>query len=99
MKSLREQVGERDGFNCVAGGDEGAQITRQRGRVAGDVDQRGSGDCGEQRGDLRAEAGAGRVDDDEFGRLGGPCAAQKLQRVAIDGLAACAAEIVHECGS
>jgi len=47
----------------VAGGEEGAQVAGQRGRIAGDVDQPGRGDLGEKDGDVRAEAGAWGVKD------------------------------------
>ena len=44
MKGLGKEVGEGDGLDLVARGDERAQVAGQRGRVAGDVDQRGRGD-------------------------------------------------------
>jgi hypothetical protein len=54
MEGLGKEVREGDGLDRVAGGDEGAQIACERCGVAGDVDQRGCRDLGEERGDLRA---------------------------------------------
>src|SRR5580698_39630 len=98
VEGLREEVGQRDGFDCVAVGDEGAQVAGERGGVAGDVDQRGHGDGGEERDDFCAEAGAGRVDYDEVRRFGWARVAEKLKRVGVEGFANRATQIVNERG-
>jgi hypothetical protein len=64
MKGLGKKVGEGDGVDCVARGDESAQVAGQGCRVAGDVDHGGRGDGGEEGDDFGAEAGAGRVKND-----------------------------------
>ena len=46
VKGLRKEVGEGYGLDSVAGSDERAQITSQRGGVAGDTNQRGRSDLG-----------------------------------------------------
>src|ERR1039457_6267926 len=67
MESLGKKVGERDGLDCVSRGDERAKVAGQGCRVAGDVDKCGGGDLCEQRRDIGAEAGAGRVQDNQVG--------------------------------
>ncbi len=63
MEGLGKEVGEGHGLDGVARGGERAQVAGQGCRVAGDVDERGCGDLSKQRGDVWAEANAGRIDD------------------------------------
>ena len=58
---LGKEIGEGDGFDPVAGGEERAQVAGQRGGIAGDAGQGRGGDCGQQRAALRAQANARRV--------------------------------------
>ena len=53
----------------VAGGGEGCEVAGEGFGGAGDVDEGGGGDAGEQRADFEAGAGAGRVEDDEVGAV------------------------------
>ena len=85
MEGLGKEIGEGDGLDCVARGDERAQVAGQGCRVAGDVDQRGRGDLSEQRVISGAEAGARRVDDDQIGtadRSAVPASRRRKSRVA-----------------
>jgi hypothetical protein len=68
VKGLRKEIGKGDGLDSVAGSEERAQIAGQRGRVAGDANQRGSGDLGQQCTGFRAQASARRVQDDQVGQ-------------------------------
>ncbi len=67
MEGVREEVGESDGVDGVSGGEEGAEIAGESCGIAGDVDDGGRADGGEERGDVWAEAGARRVENDEVG--------------------------------
>ena len=95
VEGLREEIGEGDGFDCVAGGEECAEIAGQRCGIAGDVDERWRGDVCEKRGGFWAQASAWRVDDYEVGtvRLVYMCAAGAAQEVeggGVDGFCGCA---------
>ena len=75
----------RDG---VAGGGEGGEVGGEGFGRAGDVDEGGRGDAGEQVADFAAGAGARRVEDDEVGAValedGG---AEEVERGGFDGVA------------
>jgi hypothetical protein len=98
MKGLGEEVGEGDGFNLIAGGEQGAEVASERGGVTGDVDERWGGDLGEECGDFRAQAGAGWVDHNQI-RTGGSGlggAAEEVEGGGADGDAAGAFEVGGE---
>src|SRR5690606_26908129 len=61
---VREEVVAGEGGDVVAVVDGGAQVARQRRRVAGDVDDPARPQLGERRDDLGPGAGARRVQDD-----------------------------------
>lgn len=42
VKGLGKKVGERDGFDLIASGEESAEVAGEGCRVAGDVDERWS---------------------------------------------------------
>ena len=67
VEGVREQVRERDGVERVSGGQKGAQIAGQGGRIAGDVDQGRCCDRAKQGSDFRAETGAWRVNHNQVG--------------------------------
>src|SRR5580658_7326573 len=101
MEGVRKQVGQGDGVNCVPRCNEGAQVTSERGGVAGDVDERGRADLGEEGSDLRAEAGARRIHNDEIWNdeiwmLARLFVAEKIEGRGADGGSRCALEILFE---
>lgn len=101
MKGLREQVGERNGLDLIAGGDQSAEIAGEGGWVAGDVDERRGCDGCQQRGDFGAEARARGIENNEVGdRLVGPAqvavGTEELEGVGVDGMAGGAFEVMQE---
>ena len=78
---LGEEVEEVEVGDGVAGGGEGFEVGGEGFGRAGDVDEGGRGDAGEQCADLGAGAGAGRVEDDEAGRSRWRTAARRKSRV------------------
>src|ERR1035437_3596199 len=66
---LGEEVEEMELGACVAGGAQDCQGGWEGFGRAGDVDERGRGDPGEERADFGAGSGAGWVEDDEVGAL------------------------------
>ena len=88
VKGLRKEVNEGDGLDSIAGSDERAQITSQRGGVARDADQRRSGDLCQQRAYLRAQAGARRVHDNQIGSSRALGAMARVNLKEVEGLVA-----------
>ena len=80
MKGLREQIGERDGFDRITVRQKHTQIARQRRRIAGNIYQRRRRDLSKQRGNVRTQARSRRIDDDQVGPLAAAVATQKIER-------------------
>ncbi len=66
---LGKEIDKVELGDAIAGGGEGLEIGGQRLRRAGDIDEHGRGDAGEQSADLRPGAGARRIEDDEVGAV------------------------------
>src|SRR5208337_1033705 len=79
VKGLGKEVGEGDGLNRVARAEEGAQVTGQGGRIAGDVNQRGRGGLREQGAGLSAQSGAWGIGDDQIGTRTVAVAAKEVE--------------------
>ena len=75
-----------EGVDAVTGGGESDKVGGKDLRRAGDVDEGGRGDAGEQLADLRAGSGAGRVEDDEVGTVAlDHRGAEEVERGGLDG--------------
>ncbi len=69
VEGLREEVGECDGTKRVTGRQQRTQVAAECGRITRDVDKGGRGALGEKGGDVRAQAAAWRVDNDQVGAI------------------------------
>src|SRR5208337_2821190 len=98
VEGLGKEVGEGDGVDRVARGDERAEVAGQGSGVAGDVDHGGRGNLREQRAGLRTKAGARRVEDNQIGaRMLGmrrlAAAVEKIEGRGADRGSGCSLEV------
>ena len=98
MEGLREEIGEGKGLEVVSGGEESAEIAGEGGGIAGNVGEMRGSYFGECSCDFGAEAGAGRINNDQIGSLVFGGLAEKVEGRSVDCGAGGVAEILIEGG-